>query len=39
MENSQLLHNLKTRNNLWFPTIITFNDSSERTTLFWHQGV
>ena len=32
MENSQL-YNLKTRNNLYFPTTITFNDSS----LFWHQ--
>jgi len=38
MENSQL-HNIKARNNLSFPTIITFNDSSEGTTLFWYQGV
>jgi hypothetical protein len=38
-ENSEV-HNIKARNNsTLFSTIISFNDLSERTLLFWHQGV
>jgi hypothetical protein len=37
-ENSEV-HNIKTRNNSNLFSTVTFNDLSEGTLLFWHQGV